>query len=335
MSTPSALPENDFLTLQHAVREAGLLQRRAWRFTTKILLAGLLWSIGIAVLFLTQNPWLLLLDAVYLAFVYGQIGLLGHDAGHRQIFNRTVLNDVVGYPCSFLIGMSKQSWIEKHNRHHAHPNREGHDPDIDFPMLAFSEEQLRDKTGWKLWLVRQQGWLFPFWLTLIAVSLRVNGARYLLSHPIKEVWLDLGLYLSHFVLYFSLLFFLLSPLQALLFIVVHQLLFGAYLGMVFAPNHKGMEMIAADAKIDYVREQVLTSRNIKGHPFTDFWYGGLNYQIEHHLFPHMPRLNLRRASTIVREFCQARGIKYHETSWWESTIEIGRSMRSLAQLART
>lgn len=332
--SPPAAPTSDFAVLQHAVREAGLLQRRAWRFSPKIAITALLWAIGIAGLFLTDNVWLLLLDAAYMAFVYGQIGLLGHDAGHRQIFNRTKLNDIVGYPCGFLLGISTQNWIEQHNTHHAHPNREGHDPDIDFPMLAFSEEQIEGKTGWRLWCVKNQGWLFPLLLPLTAISLRITSARFFLSRPVREIWLDAGLYLLHFVAYFGLLFLLLSPLQALLFIVVHQVLFGAYLGMVFAPNHKGMESFGADEKIDFVREQVLTSRNIKGHPLTDFWYGGLNYQIEHHLFPHMPRLNLRQASHIVREFCQRRGISYHETGWLRSLWEVRQAMQSIALLAR-
>ncbi len=335
MPLPSpAAPTSDFAVLQRQIREAGLLQRHAWGFSGKIVITALLWMVGIAVLFATDNIWFLLLDAIYMAFVYGQIGLLGHDAGHYQIFNRSRLNDLIGYPCSFLVGISKQSWVEKHNRHHAHPNREAHDPDIDFPMVAFSEEQVRKKSGWKLWCVRHQGWLFPLLLPLVCVSLRLTGVRYFFSQPLKQIWLDLTLYITHFVGYFGLLFILLTPLQALVFIVVHQLLFGAYLGMVFAPNHKGMEIIAADAKIDFVREQVLTSRNIKGHPFTDFWYGGLNYQIEHHLFPHMPRINLRRAGSIVREFCASRGISYHETNWVRSLWEVWSAMRDVATFAR-
>ncbi len=333
-TAPNLAATSDFATLQTRIRDVGLLQRRPSRFATKIVVTALLWTVGIAVLFLTDNVWLLILDAVYMAFVYGQIGLLGHDAGHYQIFQRSRWNDAIGYPCSFLVGISKQSWVEKHNRHHAHPNREGHDPDIDFPMIAFSEEQAQQKTGWKLWCVRYQHWLFPLLLPLVSISLRLTGLRYFFSQPLRKTWLDLSLYTAHFIGYFGLLFLLLTPLQALGFIVVHQLLFGAYLGMVFAPNHKGMEMFGADAKIDFVREQVLTSRNIKGHPLTDFWYGGLNYQIEHHLFPHMPRVNLRRAGAIVREFCASRGISYHETGWIRSLWEVRSALQEVALLAR-
>ena len=90
------------------------------------------------------------------------------------------------------------------------------------------------------------------------------------------------------------MFYALSVGQALLFIVVHQALFGLYTGLVFAPNHKGMPILDSDSQLDFVRRQVLTSRDVNAHPLTDFWYGGLNYQIEHHLFPSMPRNKLKK-----------------------------------------
>ena len=92
----------------------------------------------------------------------------------------------------------------------------------------------------------------------------------------------------HFVVYLGVVFYLLSAWQGILFIVVHQMLFGLYISSVFAPNHKGMLVLDKNSRLDFLQRQVLTSRNVKSNPFTDFWYGGLNYQIEHHLFLNMP-----------------------------------------------
>ena len=78
----------------------------------------------------------------------------------------------------------------------------------------------------------------------------------------------------------------------------------------------------SESRLDFVRTQVLTARNVRGHPVTDLWYGSLNYQIEHHLFPGMPRLNMRRAQPIIRQFCQERGIEYYETSFFMSYREL-------------
>ena len=88
--------------------------------------------------------------------------------------------------------------------------------------------------------------------------------------------------------------------------------FGVLLGGSFAPNHKGMPIVPKNAKVDFLRRQVLMSRNIRGGRVTDFMMGGLNYQIEHHLFPSMPRCNLRHAQPVVRRFCAERGVPYAE-----------------------
>jgi fatty acid desaturase len=109
--------------------------------------------------------------------------------------------------------------------------------------------------------------------------------------------------------------------------IVQQGVFGFYMGASFAPNHKGMEIV--DGTVDYLRRQVLTSRNIRGGPLVDLALGGLNYQIEHHLFPSMPRPNLRRAQPIIRAYCAEIGVAYYETGLLRSYRE------TLAYLARS
>jgi fatty acid desaturase len=119
----------------------------------------------------------------------------------------------------------------------------------------------------------------------------------------------------------AMLYFL-GPWSALLVLVIYKGVGGAYMASVFAPNHKGMPQTDSGTRMDFVRTQVLTARNVRGHPLTDLWYGSLNYQIEHHLFPGMPRLNMRRAQPIIRQFCQEHGIEYYETSFIDSYREL-------------
>jgi fatty acid desaturase len=128
--------------------------------------------------------------------------------------------------------------------------------------------------------------------------------------------------LGHVALYVGVPLAVLGPWSTLLLIAVHQAAAGLYLGLVFAPNHKGMALIDADNRLGFVREQVLTARNVRPHPLVDWWYGGLNYQIEHHLFPALPRNQLRAARPIIRAFCREQGIPYHETSVAGSYREI-------------
>jgi fatty acid desaturase len=81
--------------------------------------------------------------------------------------------------------------------------------------------------------------------------------------------------------------------------------------------------------VDFLHCQVLTARNIHAHPVTDFCYGGLNYQIEHHLFPAMARTQLKAAQPIVKAFCQTNAISYHETTAVQSLTEILRHLHQI------
>jgi fatty acid desaturase len=223
---------------------------------------------------------------------------------------------------NLLLGMSEAWWIDKHNRHHGHPNQEGLDPDIDVPFIAFSAEQAHRKRGVLRFMVTYQRYFYLPVTALLGLSPRNLSIRYLLQRRAAYPRLEGACLTLHFILYFGLLYAVLGVGQGLAFAVVHHALAGIYLGSAFAPNHKGMPILADEADHDFLRRQVLTSRNVFAHPFTDFWYGGLNYQIEHHLFPTMPRNRLREAQRVVRSFCAERGIAYHETTVWQSYREI-------------
>jgi len=136
---------------------------------------------------------------------------------------------------------------------------------------------------------------------------------------------------AHFALYFGLLFSVLEPLLAMLFIGVHRGLFGMYMVSIFAPNHKAMPVLDRDSQLDFLHRQVLTSRNVIAHPITDFWYGGLNYQIEHHLFPSIPRNKLREVQAIVKGFCRAHSIVTTRPACFSPT---GKSCNTCTKSAR-
>jgi fatty acid desaturase len=102
--------------------------------------------------------------------------------------------------------------------------------------------------------------------------------------------------------------------MAVAFIAVQLAVFGVYMGASFAPNHKGMPIVPADSKLDFFSKQVLTSRNIIGGWWATVLYGGLNHQVEHHLFPSMPRPHLSKARRIVKEHCATVGVPYTEAT---------------------
>src|SRR5207342_3886436 len=143
---------------------------------------------------------------------------------------------------------------------------------------------------------------FPMRL-LEAFSLHIASIRALASRVSRHRAWEAALFAAHTAGYLAVVLLVLSPMKAVVFILVQQGLFGLYLGSSFAPNHKGMPVLQAADRTDFLRRQVLTSRNVHGGWLTDFALGGLNYQIEHHLFPSMPRPNLRRSKAMIETFC--------------------------------
>jgi fatty acid desaturase len=110
--------------------------------------------------------------------------------------------------------------------------------------------------------------------------------------------------------------------------------FGVYMGCSFAPNHKGMPMLTEGDSLDFLRRQVVPSRNISGSRLVDTLLGGLNYQIEHHLFPSMPSPALRQLQPMVRRHCRQLGIPYTETGLLESYRIALRHMHQIGECAR-
>ena len=264
---------------------------------------------------LLKDSWLQLLLAGALGVIFTQFAFLGHEASHRQIFQSGQANDRAGQVLAALVGLSHGWWMNKHSRHHANPNKIGKDPDIESDTVAFLDESAATGRGVRAWFTRRQGYLFFPLLLLEGLNLHVKAITSLSSRsPVKGRWIEVGMLTARFIIFFGLVFWLLPFGMAWAFIGVQLAVFGLYMGATFAPNHKGMPIVPADIKLDFLSKQVRTSRNITGGWWATILMGGLNYQIEHHLFPSMPRPHLRAARALVREHCRSNDIPYVETS---------------------
>lgn len=312
---------SDFTELAAIVRRSGLLRRRYGYYWTKLAAVPVVLAGAILAFIWIGDTWWQLFTAAGFAVLFTQIAMLGHDAAHRQIFVSGKWNDWVSLILGdLLVGMSYGWWRHKHTRHHANPNKAGTDPDIDLPVIAFTPEQARaPRSRAARWLVAHQGVFFFPILLLEGVSLHASGVRRVASREkLDRRWVEIGFLSIRLAGFGTLVFLVLSPGIAAVFLVVQLGLFGVYMGMVFAPNHKGMPIVPGDAKLDFLTRQVLMSRNVRGTRALDVMMGGLNYQIEHHLFPSMPRPHLRRVAPIVREYCQRHGVTYTVTGLWQS-----------------
>ncbi|MFE7845137.1 fatty acid desaturase family protein [Microbacterium sp. NPDC057407] len=316
-----ARPESAFTELSAVVRDSGLLRRRYGYYWTKLLVMPASLAAALLIFVTIGDTWWQLFTAAGLAVLFTQIAMLGHDAAHRQIFVSGRWNDWVSLVLGdLLVGMSYGWWRHKHTRHHANPNKIGSDPDIELPVIAFTPAQVTaQRTALARWTVAHQGIFFFPILLLEGLSLHASSVRRVFAREhVDRRWVEIGFLAIRLVGYVTLVFVVLSPGIAAVFLAVQLGLFGVYMGMAFAPNHKGMPIVPAEARLDFLTRQVLMSRNIRGSRVLDVAMGGLNYQIEHHLFPSMPRPHLRRAAPIVSSYCRSKGISYTVTGLWES-----------------
>ncbi|MFD9637247.1 fatty acid desaturase family protein [Streptomyces violascens] len=314
---------SEFAPLLKTVKGQGLLDRRTGWYATRITVNLLALAATVTGMVLTGDTWWNLLLAVPLSVFWARSAFFGHDAGHAQITRGKGAGRLIGlFHSDLLLGMSYAWWNDKHNRHHANPNHIDKDPDVGVGALVWTQRQAEQREGFARWLTRNQARLFFPMLLLEGIALKVYGFQDLKRQPPRERAVEAPLLIAHLVGYAMLLLSVMSPGKALVFALVHHALFGLHLGMTFAPNHKGMEMPdpndPGDSGWGHLRRQVLTSRNVRGGFLTDWFLGGLNYQIEHHLFPNMPRPHLRLAQPMVRAHCAALGIPYAETSLTDS-----------------
>ncbi|WP_194239343.1 fatty acid desaturase family protein [Microbacterium sp. CBA3102] len=309
--------------VSQVVKETGLLGRTQWFYV--------LVSVGIAValgglitgFILLGDSWFQLLIAAGLGIVLTQIAFLGHEAAHRQILTTGPANFKLARIVIASIGMSYSWWDSKHTRHHGNPNQVGKDPDIEVDTISFLEEDAAKAKGLIKLITRKQGWLFFPLLTLEGLNLHFLGLKYLLTTKnVKGRWTELSIIALRFALILVPVFMMLPLGMAFAFMGVQFAVFGVYMGAAFAPNHKGMPIVDPAARLDFFTKQVRTSRNISGGWWTTWLMGGLNYQVEHHLFPSMPRPHLAKAREIVRDYCAANNVPYTETSLGRSYLIV-------------
>jgi fatty acid desaturase len=328
---------SDYAGLSRQVRAARLLDRTPWRYGLRIAATVLFFLACWWALVAIGQSWLVLVPAVLLGVASTQIAFLGHDGGHQQIAATRTGNTVVGLLAgNLLTGLSIGWWIDKHVRHHANPNKEDHDPDIGEGVFAFTTAQAANRAGrLPRAIARNQAVLFFPLLTLEGLNLHVASVRWLFrARGGRLRRTELLLLSAHMLAYLGVVLWVLSPVLAVAFVAVHQAVFGLYMGCSFAPNHKGMPIIGAEQKLDYLRRQVVTSRNVRGGWFVDQLLGGLNYQVEHHLFPSMPRTHLRKAQRLVQTYCAQHRIPYTETSLFASYACALRYLHTLGEPLR-
>nr|WP_315900932.1 acyl-CoA desaturase [Microbacterium esteraromaticum] len=319
----------------HVVKETGLLRRTPVFYSLVAAALALAFAGAITGFLLLGDSWFQLLIAAALGILFTQVAFLAHEAAHRQILSSGPANFRLARILAGIVGMSYSWWDSKHTRHHGNPNKVGSDPDIEVDTISFLDDDAARSRGIVRWINQRQGWLFFPLLTLEGLNLhRLSFAHLFSRGTVKGRWLELSIITVRFAVLLVPLFLLLPLGMAFAFFGVMVAVFGVYMGASFAPNHKGMPIIARDARLDFFSKQVRTSRNVSGGWWATWLLGGLNYQVEHHLFPSMSRLHLSKAREIVRDYCSANDVPYTETTVLRSYGIVIRYLNTVGLAAR-
>lgn len=304
----------------------GLLDRSLVTYLPRLITIGTLAAATVFAFLRLGDSWWQLAVAAFSGIVLAQLAFLGHDAGHQQVSRSHRCNESFGKVLATLgVGLSYDWWVDKHNRHHRHPNQIGSDPDVARGVLVWTDAQADRQRGPFRFIARHQaGLFFPLlllegWNLQVASVLALRHARWRIGEG--------ALLVVRVIAGLTVLLLVLSPLRTLEFLAIQQAVLGLYLGVSFAPNHKGMPLIDETDRLGFAQRQVLTSRNIAGGRIIASLFGGLNYQIEHHLFPSMPSRYLRRCQPMVQAFCAAQSLPYTQTGVLTSYAHSLRSLR--------
>jgi fatty acid desaturase len=271
-----------------------------------------------------------------LALLLAQFAFAGHDAGHGSISRAARVNRAVGQASMTLVtGLAFDEWIARHRAHHQYCQDEARDPDMAVAfVVSLTQGAKRRKGALGRFLTRSQPvhiWLLSF---LFGHSQRHLSQAAVLASP-RRYRLDAAMLLPHFALWFGLPCLLLGvPVErALLAYLIPVTLLGPYLAAIFWVNHIGMPLVRQVERFSFFEHQVVTSRTIASPPALDWLFGGLNFQIEHHLFPQVPSRRLAAVQAIVRAHFARHRIAYHGVSWQAAVRSIATHLSSVARTA--
>lgn len=320
-----------------------------------------MWASAFAMMNYCNNGLVHIAASLWMGLFFQQCGWLAHDFLHHQVYKKRRYGDYSGlFWGGVMQGFSAQWWKNKHNGHHAVPNlhnssalAQDGDPDIDtMPVLAWSLKQAqsfrelradgKDSAYVKFMIRNQKYFYFPilllarmswlnesfkyaFGLGAASENAKLEREKRGLQYPALE---KITLLIHHaWVIAFVSGFGRFTPLYSFGLFVLMTCSCGFFLAIVFGLGHNGMDVYDAETRPDFWKLQVTTTRNIiGGHGipqwFVDWFCGGLQYQVDHHLFPMIPRHNLAKTHELVKSFCKEWKVKYHEADMVDGTIEV-------------
>jgi fatty acid desaturase len=276
---------------------------------------------------------------VCMGLFFQQCAFLGHDAGHCSVTHDRDTDTLIGIIAGpLLTGISMAWWKKTHNAHHVDTNSISHDPDIQhMPVLAVTDQQFVNGGVFshyhrryftfdsvaKTFISYQQ---YIFWPAMLL-------ARWNLYIQSIQHTTDVK-YLAVFWAWFSCLTLSLPSwrLRFLFLLATHS--FAGILHLQIVLSHFSMPVHCGSYPQGFLRQQCCTCMDIHSNWMNDWFYGGLQFQLAHHIFPRIPRHNLRRVQRLIQDMCQKHGVEFKIVGWWEGIFGLFNTLESVATVAR-
>ena len=319
--------------LRAKARAAGLLDRCPARYARRALLLTPPLAISLYLAWTHSSSSVMILMSAATALLCIQLGLIAHDAGHGAVARAGSANAYAGHlTFTVLNGLGFESWRVSHNAHHAGCQDESTDPDMWVDTLvSLTPRSAEAKTGVGRRMLRYQGFtLWPLAL-FFGHSLRLQSLGRSYREPI-HYRKDCLLLPLHYGLWFALPVALIGVGwgRALVVYALTSAAMGLYLAMLFWVNHIGMPVVQAEDDLSFAEQQVSGSRNVRCRASLDWFFGGLNFQIEHHLVPDCPGPRLRELRAIAHPLCVDAGLPYREEGFRQALASVTRHVRYIA-----
>jgi fatty acid desaturase len=314
----------NFDELKADVRAAGLLKRVPIRGSIEMI--AIIVSMGI-VYYLVANwdsfafsePWGAIGLGLFMTIIFTRAVFVSHDVLHTQYFRNKSFSFKISYPFAAIILSNSPSWWDfKHNiNHHTWCNVPQKDEDI----LAMDGAFAPGHKGDKAWLKKTKYLVFWGAMFFMYPAFIVQSYNFVIK---RKKWGELFAMLMHWPIVWGPIFYYLPFNDAIVVYLTLNFVLSPWLAFGFITNHLGCEVFEKEEgeKLGWMELQMRTSRSLRGGAFIHWFYGGLNTQIEHHLFPKAPRFNLLKIQKMTRAYAHKHGIKYFETTPLEAYVQI-------------
>ncbi|MDF1877200.1 acyl-CoA desaturase [Sulfurimonas sp. SAG-AH-194-L11] len=319
----SIYPDN-FNELKAEVRASGLLERVPVRGSIEMFAIFVSLGVVFAIVYnwdtLVTSPHLAAFGlGLFMVVIFTRAVFVSHDILHLQYFKNKSLSFKLSYPFSALILSTSSAWWDfKHNvNHHTWCNVLEKDEDIWALDGAFTPNNKGNSP-----FIKKYKHII-FWGAMFFMYPAFIAQSYIFVLK-RKLYGEFALMLLHWPLIWGTIFYFLPLTDALIVLATLNFILSPWLAFGFITNHLGCEVFDYEEgkAFSWMELQMRTSRSLKGGFLVHWFYGGLNTQIEHHLFPRAPRFNLLKVQKMTKDFAKKHNLAYFETTPTEAYAQI-------------